>query len=128
MARGRQQLEAQRFHPGLQQVARLLAEGAIGRPLSVRANWGEYLPGWHPWEDYRQAYSARPDLVGPSVAFRHSENRPERCQRRAPFKQAATAQSVASVRHPITHLSTLRKAAALRSSESALRASTARYL
>jgi predicted dehydrogenase len=53
-----------RFHPGLQQVARLLAEGAIGRPLSVRANWGEYLPGWHPWEDYRQAYSARPDLGG----------------------------------------------------------------
>jgi predicted dehydrogenase len=53
-----------RFHPGLQLVARLLAEGAIGRPLSVRANWGEYLPAWHPWEDYRQSYSARPDLGG----------------------------------------------------------------
>jgi len=53
-----------RFHPGLQQVARLLAEGAIGRPLSARANWGEYLPGWHPWEDYRQTYSARSDLGG----------------------------------------------------------------
>jgi len=53
-----------RFHPGLQQVARLLAGEAIGRPLSVRANWGEYLPGWHPWEDYRQTYSARSDLGG----------------------------------------------------------------
>jgi predicted dehydrogenase len=53
-----------RFHPGLRQVARLLAEGAIGRPLSVRADWGEYLPGWHPWEDYRQTYSARSDLGG----------------------------------------------------------------
>lgn len=53
-----------RFHPGLQQVYRLLAAGAIGRPLSVRANWGEYLPGWHPWEDYRQTYSARADLGG----------------------------------------------------------------
>ena len=37
-----------RFHPGLQQAHRLLAEGAIGRPLSVHAHWGEYLPGWHP--------------------------------------------------------------------------------
>lgn len=53
-----------RFHPGLRQVKRLLEAGAIGRPLSVRAQWGEYLPGWHPWEDYRQGYSARPDLGG----------------------------------------------------------------
>ncbi len=30
----------------------------------MRAHWGEYLPGWHPWEDYRQGYSARPDLGG----------------------------------------------------------------
>jgi predicted dehydrogenase len=30
----------------------------------VRAHWGEYLPGWHPWEDYRQGYSARSDLGG----------------------------------------------------------------
>jgi predicted dehydrogenase len=53
-----------RFHPGLQQVKRLLEDGAIGRPLSVHAHWGEYLPGWHPWEDYRRGYSARPDLGG----------------------------------------------------------------
>jgi predicted dehydrogenase len=53
-----------RFHPGLRRARRLVAEGAIGRPLSVRAHWGEYLPGWHPWEDYRQGYSARADLGG----------------------------------------------------------------
>ncbi|HEX9028110.1 MAG TPA: Gfo/Idh/MocA family oxidoreductase [Anaerolineales bacterium] len=53
-----------RFHPGLQQVKRLLEEGVIGRPLSAHAHWGEYLPGWHPWEDYRQGYSARADLGG----------------------------------------------------------------
>jgi predicted dehydrogenase len=53
-----------RFHPGLQKVRLLLEEGAIGRPLSARAHWGEWLPGWHPWEDYRQGYSARADLGG----------------------------------------------------------------
>jgi predicted dehydrogenase len=53
-----------RFHPGLMTVNRLLSEGAIGRPLSVRAHWGEYLPNWHPWEDYRHGYSARTDLGG----------------------------------------------------------------
>ncbi len=53
-----------RFHPGLQLVKNLLSQNAIGRPLSLRAHWGEYLPGWHPWEDYRLGYSARSDLGG----------------------------------------------------------------
>jgi predicted dehydrogenase len=53
-----------RFHPGLQKVRTLVSSGMIGRPLSARAHWGEYLPGWHPWEDYRQGYSARSDLGG----------------------------------------------------------------
>jgi predicted dehydrogenase len=53
-----------RFHPGLHEIRRLLLEGRIGKPVSVRAHWGEYLPGWHPWEDYRQGYAARPDLGG----------------------------------------------------------------
>ncbi len=53
-----------RFHPTLQQVKVWLEEGAIGRPLFVRAHWGEYLPGWHPWEDYRRSYAARADLGG----------------------------------------------------------------
>jgi predicted dehydrogenase len=53
-----------RYHPGLQHAREILMAGGIGRPLSVRAHWGEYLPGWHPWEDYRQSYSARADLGG----------------------------------------------------------------
>lgn len=53
-----------RFHPGLRDVKRLLEGGTIGRPLSARAHWGEHLPGWHPWEDYRLGYSARADLGG----------------------------------------------------------------
>ncbi|MDH5605478.1 MAG: Gfo/Idh/MocA family oxidoreductase [Anaerolineae bacterium] len=53
-----------RYHPGLRKIAALLQDGQIGRPLSVRAHWGEYLPGWHPGEDYRAGYSARKDLGG----------------------------------------------------------------
>lgn len=53
-----------RYHPGLQKIEELLAAKTIGRPLSFRAHWGEYLPGWHPWEDYRSSYAARKDLGG----------------------------------------------------------------
>jgi predicted dehydrogenase len=55
-----------RFHPGLQRIAGWLgsADGPLGRALGVRSHWGEYLPGWHPWEDYRRGYSARADLGG----------------------------------------------------------------
>jgi predicted dehydrogenase len=47
-----------RFHPGLQRVKTLLAERAIGNVVSARAQFGQYLPDWHPWEDYRLGYSA----------------------------------------------------------------------
>jgi predicted dehydrogenase len=53
-----------RFHPGLRKIKFFLDEGKIGRPVSVRSHWGEHLPGWHPWEDYRLCYSARNDLGG----------------------------------------------------------------
>jgi predicted dehydrogenase len=53
-----------RFHPGVRQVKELLREKAIGEPLTVQAHWGEYLPGWHPWEDYKTAYAARLELGG----------------------------------------------------------------
>lgn len=53
-----------RFHPGLQKAAEILRSGELGKPLSARAHWGEYLPDWHPNEDYRQGYSARVDLGG----------------------------------------------------------------
>ena len=53
-----------RFHPGLLRCSELIDAGSIGKSLSFRAEWGEYLPGWHPWEDYRKSYSARKDLGG----------------------------------------------------------------
>ena len=53
-----------RFERGLLRVRDLLASGELGRPLAVRAIFGQYLPDWHPWEDYRGGYSARRELGG----------------------------------------------------------------
>lgn len=53
-----------RFHPGLLLARQMIREGAIGRIFSASVHFGEYLPGWHPWEDYRKGYSARSDLGG----------------------------------------------------------------
>ncbi|MFZ5822258.1 MAG: Gfo/Idh/MocA family protein [Chloroflexota bacterium] len=53
-----------RYHPGLARAKRLIMDGEIGRIVSAHVHFGEYLPGWHPWEDYRQGYAARADLGG----------------------------------------------------------------
>ena len=53
-----------RFHPVLNQIKTLLESGQLGKPLFARSHWGEYLPGWHPWEDYRRSYAARAELGG----------------------------------------------------------------
>ena len=53
-----------RFHPCLKLTRSLLEKNAIGRVLAVRAEVGEFLPGWHSYEDYRQMYASRSDLGG----------------------------------------------------------------
>jgi len=53
-----------RFHPCLKRLQELIQERKVGRVLSVRAEIGEYLPGWHTYEDYRQMYASRRDLGG----------------------------------------------------------------
>jgi len=53
-----------RFHPCLTTAYALLQSGAVGRVVAVRAEAGEYLPGWHPYEDYRGTYAGRRDLGG----------------------------------------------------------------
>ncbi|PKN88674.1 MAG: hypothetical protein CVU46_00260 [Chloroflexi bacterium HGW-Chloroflexi-8] len=53
-----------RFHPGLQKIKSIIDSNQIGEVISARAHWGEYLPGWHPWEDHRNSYSAKKELGG----------------------------------------------------------------
>lgn len=53
-----------RMHPGLRKIEEWVRDGRLGRIYSVQVDLGEYLPGWHPWEDYRQSYAARADQGG----------------------------------------------------------------
>ena len=53
-----------RYHPTLNKARELIHNGALGQILSAHSHWGEYLPNWHPWEDYRESYAARADLGG----------------------------------------------------------------
>ena len=56
-----------RFNPALRQVKRWLEDGALGEVVSARVHWGEYLPCWHPGEDWRASYAARAELGGGAV-------------------------------------------------------------
>ncbi|MDO6709371.1 Gfo/Idh/MocA family oxidoreductase [Aliiglaciecola sp. 2_MG-2023] len=54
-----------RFHPHIQLLKDLLHnENQYGDAVWAQAEWSEYLPDWHPWEDYKQSYSAKKELGG----------------------------------------------------------------
>ncbi len=53
-----------RFHAGLRRVRELVLAGAIGRILTARAEFGQYLPDWRPGRDYRAGYIVRRDGGG----------------------------------------------------------------
>jgi len=53
-----------RFHAGLRRLKELLDAGAIGRPLALQAEFGQYLPDWRPARDYRQGYNAHAAMGG----------------------------------------------------------------
>lgn len=39
----------------------------LGKALFFRGEFSEYLPDWHPWEDYRSFYMAKKSLGGGSI-------------------------------------------------------------
>jgi len=53
-----------RFLPSLAEYRRLIRSGAIGQPLSIHCEMGQYLPDWRPGTNYRQGVSARKELGG----------------------------------------------------------------
>ena len=53
-----------RYHPAVRWLRRTLERGSLGRLVSASIDYAEYLPDWHPYEDYRASYAARADLGG----------------------------------------------------------------
>ena len=48
-----------RFHPAVRKIKKLVENNTIGKPLTFTYHSGQYLPDWHPWEDYRKFYVAK---------------------------------------------------------------------
>jgi len=53
-----------KFYPLFKKMKELIDLNTIGKVLSARCQCGQYLPDWHPWEDYRQGYSANKKMGG----------------------------------------------------------------
>jgi predicted dehydrogenase len=62
-----------RFHPGLAAVKNLIDNGRLGRIVAAHIVNGEYLPDWHPYEDYRGTHPARRDLGGGALRIQTHE-------------------------------------------------------
>lgn len=60
-----------RFTPGLKKVKELIDSGAIGKVLSVRAQFGQYLPDQR--ENYQQSYAAHKSMGGGVILDRIHE-------------------------------------------------------
>ncbi|MEQ8667386.1 MAG: Gfo/Idh/MocA family oxidoreductase [Rhodospirillales bacterium] len=56
-----------RFSPLTDKVRELLDSGVIGDVRFVRGEFSEYLPDWHPYEDYRSFYMAEKKQGGGSI-------------------------------------------------------------
>jgi predicted dehydrogenase len=52
------------FHPLFKQFKSWLDDAAFGKPLAFLADFGQYLPDWHPYEDYRKFYAADQAMGG----------------------------------------------------------------
>jgi predicted dehydrogenase len=53
-----------RHFPGPKKVKELIQTGAIGRPLNVNYQTGQYLPDWHPWERIEEFYVSHRETGG----------------------------------------------------------------
>jgi predicted dehydrogenase len=53
-----------RYHPAYIKIRELLKQNDIGRLMSADLHFGEWLPGMHPYEDYRESHAARKDQGG----------------------------------------------------------------
>jgi spore coat polysaccharide biosynthesis protein SpsF (cytidylyltransferase family)/predicted dehydrogenase len=52
------------FHPIIKALSKFISSHEVGGLLNIQCQVGQWLPDWHPYEDYRNAYYARSDLGG----------------------------------------------------------------
>ena len=52
-----------RFHPSVRQLRGAIDDGRL-TVTHASIDYAEYLPDWHPYEDYRTSYAARAELGG----------------------------------------------------------------
>jgi len=48
-----------RHYLPIKMIKDILNEGRIGKVLAFQYHMGQYLPDWHPWEDYRKVYFSK---------------------------------------------------------------------
>jgi predicted dehydrogenase len=53
-----------RYYPPFRLIHDVLQRGEIGKPLYLEYSLGNYLPEWHPYEDYRKFYASDIGLGG----------------------------------------------------------------
>ena len=56
-----------RYHPVHKRLVEIITQGTLGNISSIRSVVGQYLPDWHPHEDYRKGYSANKKLGGGAI-------------------------------------------------------------
>jgi len=52
------------FHPIINKIKKFYDENNVGEIINIQCQVGQWLPDWHPYEDYKKAYFARKDLGG----------------------------------------------------------------
>ena len=61
-----------RYHPCIIQMKEWIDKKKIGRILHFKSDWGEYMPNWHPWENYKISYAGKKEMGGgPILTLSH---------------------------------------------------------
>jgi len=60
-----------KFHPAFKTMKKILSDQILGKITGTQILAGQWLPDWHPWEDYRNMYSSRKSLGGGVVLDSH---------------------------------------------------------
>ena len=53
-----------RFHPLICDLKEIISNEYYGKLISIQSKWAEFLPDWHPWEDYRISYASNKKMGG----------------------------------------------------------------